>query len=309
METSPGSSARCLPRSASAARALTPPTRAGTLETVTRAASLLSLLSLLGCNGASDEGAPDAGGHGADGVTDGSTDTSTPSGEPGVAHQSAPYEVNPTSQWEGTTTLEEMRSWGDFGVGALEGFKAELVIDGEPYAVTSDGVPRPVADDELGLYTVITHFEAEQRSELEGPVTCDELTRTVLPALLPDPDAMYALRIDGHFSQAQPRSFRGWDPPYPSALVLITTGEVRFDLADVSGSIIAYYFPPGASSFCSLGANCAQEGFHLHFITDDGRAGGHLLSCVAESGDVSISPIHELNLRMLDGAIETFTGP
>jgi acetolactate decarboxylase len=174
--------------------------------------------------------------------------------------------------------------------------------------VERDGVPRVPADAETAVNLVEAPFQATNTRQHPGPTTCQRQLTGELAALLPSPNGIYALRVAGQFRSARARSFLGWDPPYPDALILAGDGQVFFDLRDVAGRIVALHLPATADTFCSLGAGCAQNGFHFHFLTDDHRAGGHLLECDVESAIVEITVLRELRLHMPGGAIETLYG-
>jgi acetolactate decarboxylase len=193
-------------------------------------------------------------------------------------------------------------------VGGFDGFRGEIVGDGELFVVEASGVPRLPLDDETAVYAVVAPFVTSVERELTSPSDCAALISTVLPALLPDPAGIYALRISGRFPRALARSFVGFSPPYPSATVLAGDGQVLFELADVEGSIVAMYLPAAADTFCSLGSGCAQAGFHLHFLTTDRSAGGHLLECSLTRATVEIAALRELRLHLGD-AVETLRAP
>jgi acetolactate decarboxylase len=82
-----------------------------------------------------------------------------------------------------------------------------------------------------------------------------------------------------------------------------------FDLRNVDGAIIAYSLPQVADTFCALGGACAQPGFHLHYLNDDLKAGGHLLDCTLESGTLEVTTLRELRLYDPVGGYESLMAP
>jgi acetolactate decarboxylase len=181
-------------------------------------------------------------------------------------------------------------------------------MQGEPYIVEADGIPRVPSDDELAVYAIVTPFVADITRQI-GPATCTELVGSVLPALLPNAQGMYALTLTGNLSWALGRSFLGWEPPNPNAAVLAAEGQVIFDQTNVNGAIIAYYMPQAVDGFCRLGAFCAQTGFHTHYISGDRQQGGHLLDCAFDGGTLEITTLRELRLHTPDGSVESFFAP
>ena len=55
-------------------------------------------------------------------------------------------------------------------------------------------------------------------------------------------------------------------------LAVATEHQSEFELGAVAGTMVGFWSPPYAS-----GVEIA--GYHLHFVTDDRTAGGHVLDC------------------------------
>ena len=88
------------------------------------------------------------------------------------------------------------------------------------------------------------------------------------------PNLFYAVRIDGQFAQVKTRSVPRQEKPYPPLDEVARTQPV-FHLKDVRGTLAGFRFPDFAR-----GLNV--PGFHLHFLTEDRKAGGHVLDLVLE---------------------------
>ncbi len=80
---------------------------------------------------------------------------------------------------------------------------------------------------------------------------------------------MYVLEAHGRFSHVKTRSVPAQQKPYP-VLTEAVKNQTVFDFDDIDGTIVGVWFPDYMA-----GVNVA--GFHLHFIADDRRRGGHLL--------------------------------
>ena len=65
--------------------------------------------------------------------------------------------------------------------------------------------------------------------------------------------------------------------------------QPTFELRDVRGSLVGFRFPNYAQ-----GLNV--PGYHLHFIIEDRRGGGHLLECRIAHGELRVD--HEADLRL-----------
>ena len=98
----------------------------------------------------------------------------------------------------------------------------------------------------------------------------------------------YAVRVDGWFSYVKTRSVPRQRKPYPP-LAQVVEHQPTFELLDVSGSLVGFRFPHYAQ-----GLNVA--GYHLHFITAERSAGGHVLEFRLASGELLVD--HEADLRL-----------
>jgi len=70
------------------------------------------------------------------------------------------------------------------------------------------------------------------------------------------------------------------EKPYPP-LVEVTKQQNVFEMRDVPGSIVGFRCPPYVK-----GINV--PGYHLHFISDDIKTGGHILDFAVEGGNLEI---------------------
>jgi acetolactate decarboxylase len=159
--------------------------------------------------------------------------------------------------YDGVLSYGELKEHGDFGIGTFDGLYGEA--DGNVYAVP---------DEATTPFAVATFFEADRSLELPSGLDFAGLA-AYLDAQLPTENIFYAVRIDGTFDYIKTRSVPGQTKPYPP-LTEVTANQPEFEMYSVSGSIIGFRSPPYVG-----GVNVV--GYHLHFITTDRTAGGHLL--------------------------------
>ena len=76
--------------------------------------------------------------------------------------------------------------------------------------------------------------------------------------------------------------------PYPP-LAQAVEKQAIFNFKDVEGTILGFRCPAYVK-----GVNV--PGYHLHFLTKDRQAGGHVLDCALENVTVQIDPIHQFTL-------------
>ena len=190
--------------------------------------------------------------------------------------------------YDGEVTFEELRQHGDFGLGTFNGLDGEMIaLDGEFYQIRSDGRARPVDDGQKTPFAVVQFFRPEFEQALNGPMDYDQLQKE-LHKHHQSVNFFYAIRVDGFFSHMKTRSVPRQHRPYPS-LVEVAREQPVFEFSDVEGTLAGFRFPDYAA-----GVNV--PGYHLHFITRDRTAGGHVLDLKLREGALLVE--HTANFHM-----------
>lgn len=191
--------------------------------------------------------------------------------------------------YDGVMTFGELKPQGDFGIGTFEGINGEMIaLDGQYYQVKADGIAYPVNDTMTTPFSTVTYFD----KDLDATVSAKNFTElsSSLDAQIPSKNLFYAIRIDGTFPYVKTRSIPKLSKPYP-LLKDAAANQSVFEFKDVKGTIVGFYTPKYAE-----GLNV--PGYHLHLITDDRKAGGHILDLALNSSVVwlDITPIFNMAL-------------
>lgn len=189
--------------------------------------------------------------------------------------------------YDGVITVGELRQHGDLGIGTFEGIDGEMIaIDGDYYQVKADGVAYPVSDSSMTPFATVTYFERD----LTANITASNLTElcSALDAILPSKNLFYAIRIDGTFPYVKTRSIAKQYRPY-QPLAELTANQSIFEFRSVNGSIVGFYTPEYVK-----GLNV--PGYHLHLITSDRSAGGHILDLSLNSSLVQLDITNEFEM-------------
>lgn len=190
--------------------------------------------------------------------------------------------------YEGDVSFEELGAHGDFGLGTLDGLDGEMIgLDGAFYQVKADGQAYEIDRQAKTPFAVVTFFEPGPPRPLTTPMDYP-LLRTYLDEIIGDVATVHAVRLDGLFSYVRTRSVPRQHKPYP-LLVEVVKHQPIFEFRNVRGSLVGFRFPDYVQ-----GLNVS--GYHLHFITEDRSAGGHLLEC--QTARVELSVDHESDLRL-----------
>jgi len=173
--------------------------------------------------------------------------------------------------YDGEVTFGELKRHGDFGIGTFNALDGEMLgLEGKFYQIKADGVAYPVSDTAKTPFAVVTFFEPDRILPLDKDMDYARLEE-YLDGLLPTKNIFYAVKIEGEFEYIKTRSVPRQNKPYP-ALVEVVKNQPTFEFHNVKGTIVGFRCPDYVK-----GINI--PGFHFHFITDDRKAGGHLLDC------------------------------
>mgnify|MGYP003565720958 CR=1 FL=1 len=98
--------------------------------------------------------------------------------------------------------------------------------------------------------------------------------------------------MEGEFAYVKARSVPAQEKPYPPLSDVIENQTV-FEFDDVRGTMVGFWCP----SYID-GINA--PGYHLHFLTADNSAGGHVLELRLGDVTVSIDDTTDLNMVLPD---------
>lgn len=166
-------------------------------------------------------------------------------------------------------TIGELKAYGDFGLGTFEGLDGEMVVDGTVFQVPFSGKARAARSGQQTPFAAVTFFEADKRFRVTREVDLVGLGAAV-DRRLGSLDYFYAVKVTGTFTSLQTRSVAKQSKPYPS-LGAAVAGQRTFDFVDVRGTLVGLRSPQYVGSM-------NVPGYHWHFISANGKAGGHVLA-------------------------------
>ena len=192
--------------------------------------------------------------------------------------------------YDGEMTIGELKRRGDTGLGTFNALNGEMVVlDGVAYRVTADGRAAVVGDSARTPFAAVTFFEADRTARLKGPTDFRKLTEAI-DAILPTKNVPYAVRIAGEFRYVRTRSVPAQRRPYPR-LVEVVKNQPTFEFRNVCGRVVGFRLPGYVK-----GLNV--PGYHLHFLTADKSAGGHVLDLVAAEVKIEIDSCSAIHAAM-----------
>jgi len=192
--------------------------------------------------------------------------------------------------YDGEITCGTLKERGDLGIGTFDGLDGEMImVDGNILKVKADGRVFPVPDGEKTPFATVTFFQADRAQNVKEVADYAQLQR-LLDSLITNRNVFYAIRIEGTFSYVKTRSVPKQVKPYPP-LAAAVENQSEFELRNVRGTVAGFYCPPYVQ-----GINV--PGYHLHFVTEDRKQGGHLLECSLQEGTAELDQLREFHMLL-----------
>jgi acetolactate decarboxylase len=171
--------------------------------------------------------------------------------------------------YDGVMSLGTLGKYGDFGIGTFASLDGEMIeTDGVFYQVKADGKAYQMSGSVKTPFACVTFFDTDREERLPQGLDYPQLEQ-YLDEKLPTVNIFYAIKIEGTFSYVKTRSVPPQVKPYPP-LAEVTRNQPVFEFHNVEGTIIGFRCPPYVA-----GVNV--PGYHLHFLTRNRDAGGHVL--------------------------------
>jgi len=194
------------------------------------------------------------------------------------------------SVYDGETTFAELARHGDFGLGTFNALDGEMTaLDGAFFQARSDGKLYPVSPDMRTPFAVVIPFDPTLRVEVEESTDFPTLLQA-LDLAVPSKNLFYAVRADGRFGHVKVRTVPRQEKPYPP-LVAVTEHQPEFDHRDIEGSLVGFRFP-------DYTAGINVPGYHMHFVSADRTAGGHVLDFTMEAGRMAIDVTSQFHMAL-----------
>jgi acetolactate decarboxylase len=204
-------------------------------------------------------------------------------GIPACGEQDEMYQVSTINallqgDYDGVMPFSEVEKHGDFGIATFDGLDGEMVaLDGQYYQVKADGKVHPVTGDMTTPFATVTWFSPDFTIVIPaaGNFTMFGAAAT---RQLPSENLFYAVKIQGEFPYVRTRSIPKQEKPYPR-LVDASANQSVFEFRNTTGTVVGFWTP-------SLAQGLNVPGFHLHYLTADRTAGGHILDFALENATV-----------------------
>ncbi len=204
-------------------------------------------------------------------------------------YQVAPIAALAKGVYDGNYTYGELKKHGDFGLGTFLDLEGEMVaLDGKFYQMLDNGHLKLVDNSEVVPFAEVSYFVPTIKNRQLAPQeNLGDLENNLL-TMFQNKNVPYAVKITGTFKMLKLRVVRKQNPPFKS-LADAAKNQAIFNLENIKGTIVGYWFPAYLS-------NIAVTGFHFHFINKDRTHGGHILALDMSDGALSMEQMTNLQL-------------
>jgi acetolactate decarboxylase len=183
-------------------------------------------------------------------------------------------------QFDGYLSCRELLKHGDFGIGTYDRMDGEMIIvDGILYQAKADGKVYTPDLENCTPFATVCCFEPDQSWILRDSIDLEGLKNEV-DEKASNQNVFVAIRVKGSFSHMKTHALQMQSKPYPPTAEVVK-GCVQLEMKDVSGTIVGFRCPPYVK-----GIN--DTGYHLHFLSEDKKQGGHVLEFTMERGNCAI---------------------
>ncbi|WNV05571.1 acetolactate decarboxylase [Candidatus Methylospira mobilis] len=189
--------------------------------------------------------------------------------------------------YQGEISVDQLKEHGDFGLGTFDSLDGEMVaLDGHFHQVTADGKVREVPGDVGTPFAVVTFFQPGNHTDFLRCASYADL-QAQIDELRHSDNTFYAIRVDGCFDFVRTRAMHRTADGVP--LVEAAAHQPEFEYSAISGSVVGFWSPSYVSTL-------NVPGYHLHFISEDRSAGGHVLEL--SGSDLKLRIEEETALRL-----------
>ncbi|MFA5266810.1 MAG: acetolactate decarboxylase [Methanoregula sp.] len=196
-------------------------------------------------------------------------DTARTTDDRDVLYQVSTIDALMQGVFDGVQPVGETRKHGDFGIGTFDALDGEMIVlDGVVYQAKADGHIYTATDGQTTPFATVTYFDQDQAVTTGTPMNLSVFSSTMAEKL-PTGNMVYAVRMHGTFPTMKVRAIPAQHKPYPT-LANASKNQSVYSYSDSTGTVIGFYTP-----VFFKGINVA--GYHLHFISDDRKTGGHIL--------------------------------
>jgi acetolactate decarboxylase len=196
-----------------------------------------------------------------------------------------------TGLYHGTLTVKDMKTHGDFGLGAPDLLDGELMIlNGKAYQSRSTGLTTIMPDTAKVPLVLSTNFKADTTFYITTPADKKDAFSQI-DKYLTLTNGLYAIRITGDFAMVKTRAFPPVDKEPFLPLASMLDRQKFFTTENVTGTLMGFKLPQYLSSV-------TIADYHFHFLSADKTKGGHVTDVKVNKVKVEIAILKGMDIQI-----------
>jgi acetolactate decarboxylase len=193
--------------------------------------------------------------------------------------------------YKGTLPLGDLKTHGDFGIGAPDMLDGEWIMNnGKMYQTRFTGKTSIVPDSVKTSLSFVCFFNADT-TIYTANIQNKENALKWIDSFLYNKNGIYAIRISGTFDYVKTRAFPPVEKEPFNSLASMMNKQHFFESQKISGVFAGFKIP-------SFLAGTSIPDFHFHFISGNESAGGHVTDFVWNKVKIEIDELNRLSLEL-----------
>ncbi len=187
-------------------------------------------------------------------------------------------------QYDGVVTVGQVKRRGDFGLGTFDKLDGEMIVlDGTVYRAAADGSVEGVGPEVTTPFAAVVRFKPQRTVPLQGGGL--DQVHAQLDSAIGNLNMFHAVRVRATCATLTLRSVPAQSPPY-RPLAEVVTHQSVWTHEQITGTFVGLRCPDYA-------AGLNVPGYHWHFLSDDRRIGGHVLTADLRPCSAAVALVSE----------------
>ena len=192
--------------------------------------------------------------------------------------------------YEGHLPISELKEHGDTGLGTFDRLDGELImLDGVVYRASADGSVSVVEEDSTP-FACVSFMDGTLKSDISASSFQEFSERMDGILSKTGINSPYLITVRSRFRSILLRSVPKQSGSTP-LLQVVEEQQSTWQREDIQGTVVGLFCPAYMSALNS-------SGWHLHFISDDRRAGGHVLDLSMEGSEVKVCRMDSVSILL-----------
>ena len=200
--------------------------------------------------------------------------------------------------------VKEFMEHGDTGLGTFENVDGEMIaVDGVCYQAKQDG-SIVIAEKDAGVPFAVVGSVKNGRSLRIGYMRNIEEIKQELTLRIEEGfglNSIHIARIDGMFDVVHARAGAPYRSQHITLKNILSKTQKDFTFESLKGTLVCVYYPDYMD-----GINAS--GWHLHFLSEDRKLGGHVFEVSMSSGECLLQKIDRIDSQLpREAAFDTYS--